>query len=159
MYVTTSSGSIVPVPASYDKEKDIWLATRKFYSEALPTNLSVDYKAETKMELDHEHLMEVRTEYEETSRQFQEQIQLMDSIFSLGYESMKQDSLLLALGIETNEDVAFDEVAYQKYLDGLTDEELNALIEENPIDGSEVLDSLKNEMQRLEGIFTSEIPC
>ena len=45
----------------------------------------------------------------------------MDSIFSLGYESMKQDSLLLALGIETNEDVAFDEVAYQKYLDGLTD--------------------------------------
>ena len=61
LYITTSAGSIVSVPASYDKEKDIWLATRKFYSNALPTNLSVDYKAETKTELDRSYIDECYT--------------------------------------------------------------------------------------------------
>jgi len=45
LYVTTSAGTIVPVVATYDAKKDLWIATKKFYTDALPTNLSVDYKA------------------------------------------------------------------------------------------------------------------
>lgn len=156
LYVTTSAGSKVSVPASYDKEKDIWFATRKFYTNALPANLSVDYKAETKAEIDQKHLMEVKAEYEETSNLFRKQIQVVDSVFSLDYKPMEQDSVLLSLGLFTNEEQIFDEDAYNKYLDGLTDEELDAIIKENPAGDSNTIDSLKYEMQILEKMYSSD---
>jgi len=43
LYVKTSSNEIVPISATYDKVKDIWVATRKFNSSSLPVNLSVGY--------------------------------------------------------------------------------------------------------------------
>ena len=53
LYVKTSSNDIVSIPASYDKTKDIWVATKKFYSSSLPVNLSVDYRAESKPLIDN----------------------------------------------------------------------------------------------------------
>jgi len=56
LYVKTSSNDIVPLAASYDKTKDIWVATKKFTSNSLPVNLSVDYKANSEALLDGEYM-------------------------------------------------------------------------------------------------------
>ncbi len=57
LYVKTSSEDIISIPASYDKTKDIWVATRKFTSYSLPVNLSVDYTTKDTVILDREYAM------------------------------------------------------------------------------------------------------
>lgn len=44
LHVKTSSDEVVRLPASYDRTKDLWMATRPFYSGSLPLNVSVTYE-------------------------------------------------------------------------------------------------------------------
>lgn len=54
--VITSSGKTVPLSATYNKEKDKWIANRKFYSESLPVNVSVGYNTIDTLVLDREYI-------------------------------------------------------------------------------------------------------
>lgn len=56
LYVKTSANEIIPIKATYDKVKDIWVATRKFNSTSLPVNLSVDYMANSGVLVDKDYL-------------------------------------------------------------------------------------------------------
>ncbi len=56
LYIKTSSNEIVPLPASYDKVKDRWVATKKFMMNNLPVNLSVDYKKQSESLVDRHYL-------------------------------------------------------------------------------------------------------
>lgn len=59
LYVKTSSNDIVPLAASFDKKKDIWVATRQFTSNSLPVNVSVGYKANSEALIDQNNLNDI----------------------------------------------------------------------------------------------------
>lgn len=43
VHVKTTANDIVAIRAFYDSDKDVWIAKKQFYSDALPVNLSVSY--------------------------------------------------------------------------------------------------------------------
>lgn len=46
LYVHTTSGNVVALPASYDASKDVWFASAEFETSSLPLNVSVDFDAD-----------------------------------------------------------------------------------------------------------------
>lgn len=72
LYVKTSAETIVKLPATYDKKKDIWIASAKFGSEALPINLSVDYHANTQALIDKQGYKDYNNELESFTEWFNE---------------------------------------------------------------------------------------
>lgn len=62
LYVKTSAETLVKLPAVYDEKKDIWTASGKFYSEALPINLSVDYISSTDLVIDKQSYKEYNSD-------------------------------------------------------------------------------------------------
>ena len=59
LYVKTGDGLWRPLTAIYDEKKDIWVASGEFgnmYDGNIPINVSVDFKAETTVQIDSQEL-------------------------------------------------------------------------------------------------------
>ncbi|MCD7972114.1 MAG: chitobiase/beta-hexosaminidase C-terminal domain-containing protein [Candidatus Azobacteroides sp.] len=92
LYVSTSSGDIVPIPASYDQIKDIWLAKTDFESHSLPVNLSVDYLTDKEEALlDNDFINEYYALPEQITMEYVYNVQFIDSISALLEEEMKKE--------------------------------------------------------------------
>ncbi len=62
--VYTDNNKIIPVEAEYNKKLDRWVAVREFSWGNLPVNVSVDYIAKSKMELDPKDMNHINDDIE-----------------------------------------------------------------------------------------------
>lgn len=56
VYVKTSNGSWIPLVASYNESKKVWVANGSFSSQALPVNVSVDYNSTILAQMDRKYI-------------------------------------------------------------------------------------------------------
>lgn len=87
LYVETTNGNHVPLKATYNDKKGLWIASGEFGDWGnydIPTNVSVDFDAKTIIELDREHLNELNEEVkiiiEETDKKYQSEIELLTDL-------------------------------------------------------------------------------
>ncbi len=151
LYVKTTSGSVVELPATYDKDKDIWLATGKFYSGNLPKDVSVDYLSNEEIYLDREYLKDFKEQYDILCKELKFGIEVINGSKN-EYSQAVIDSLSIALGIIDLPQSDFDKEAYMKYLNSLSNNELQVIIdslEDSSFD-------MEMYLKRIESFFSSE---
>ena len=73
IYVYTNSNKVVELPATYDAKTDKWVAVGTFDSKNLPINVSVDFFANTVVELDVLKMNEFKTTIEEIIQEIDNQ--------------------------------------------------------------------------------------
>jgi len=98
LYVKTSSNEIVPLAASYDKKKDVWVATQKFTSNSLPVNVSVRYKAKSDILIDKTKYIHNNTEFKNFIENNNNIISEINKAFTTGSDSIF-NSIFKELGI------------------------------------------------------------
>lgn len=123
LYVKTSSNEIVPLTASYDKKKDIWVATSKFHSGSLPVNLSVEYKANSEVLLDNSCVLDINNKFNVISDSFISDANIIENFSNLD-STVLVDSLYNSMKINNLIESDFNKSSYLLYIDSLSNQDL-----------------------------------
>lgn len=165
LYVHTADGRKVPLEAEYDETKDIWTAAIDMGRSSdgyYPVNCSVDFTAESEKLVDTKELkdacndyLDIAGEYASTIDKFDHQVsddndEWIDDLdstepsdWSAALDSIIDD--LVGVGAESDE----ENTSYS-YFAGLTDSELDNLIQESEeIEYEKELTALQVEMQNI----------
>ncbi len=117
LYVETGKGRHVPLKATFDSNKNIWIASGEFgnmYDGDIPVNVSVDFDANTSYVMDRDLINELLDTGEEFHILLEEDYKVADSVFDMlllsldkpDYDSEEIDimfnELLNVCGVEIN---------------------------------------------------------
>ena len=133
LWVETCKGKQVPLKASYNARKGMWVASGKFGSWSdydIPANVSVDFDCNTKAEVQAEIMEESLNKYAINQDAFLQDINSLDSLLNLcGAEREKESVDLNAL--ENLSQQVFDLLNRTRTNDILskTEEEINQLLD------------------------------
>lgn len=156
LYVFTDQNEIRPLKATYDEKKDRWIATSKFESNNLPINVSVGFDAITNPTIDQNLLEQIPDMYSKLTEQFAIDVQLLDSISDLDKSIEELEEILYVNGFIDKNDTISDS-SFIKYLQGLSDEELDDLIKQDTTNTSEISDSINNAISALQKMYSNEV--
>jgi hypothetical protein len=91
LYVFTDNNKVVTLYPKYDPLKDTYVVTEKFYSNALPKNVSVDFTCETKRLLDIQQIYDSRNECEKISADYYDAMNRLNDLLAQYPDSISDD--------------------------------------------------------------------
>ena len=139
--VLTTAGDTEVLPTAYDSIKQVWVATGKFDSYRLPTNVSVDYAAVSIPVFDKTLMADMLQEYKDLSDSYQIESDDINNAFDLIDAELSQnnpntaviDSTLNSIYSKYNikiDDSDYDSDEYLNFLNNLSQEEFDQYGEE-----------------------------
>lgn len=84
LYVKTGDGRQVPLRATFDKAKSLWVASGRFGTQAsndIPVNVSVDFDAMINSAVDADHALDEAMEIEELANTYAKDLATLNSLF------------------------------------------------------------------------------
>ncbi|WP_298113913.1 T9SS type A sorting domain-containing protein [uncultured Bacteroides sp.] len=138
LYVKTGDGSWHPLTATYDEKKDIWVASGEFgnmYDGHIPVNVSVDYDANTQIEMDTNEISTVLNSLTNDQNDIITSTQELESLQAeLNQEIEKDEPNWDRINYLENEIELLVGISYTKEEEDedtdISDEEIELLIEE-----------------------------
>lgn len=133
LWVETCKGKQVPLKASYNARKGMWVASGKFGSWSdydIPANVSVDFDCNTKAEVQAEIMEESLNKYAINQDAFHQDINSLDSLLNLCDAEREKESVDLN-ALENLSQQVFDLLNRTRTNDILskTEEEINQLLD------------------------------
>lgn len=125
LYVHTTSGNVVALPASYDAQKDVWFASAEFETSSLPLNVSVDFDADTDFIADDSIAKDLLADFSGIQDDLTIIKQLSDSYLSSLEESPDLDFLDFINEVDNSSSEDIDEI-----IASMSEDELVAYIDE-----------------------------
>ena len=132
LWVETCKGKQVPLKATYNAGKDIWVASGKFGSWSdydIPANVSVDFDCDTEAKVETEIVDECLNSYSMYQNAFQKDANSLDSLLTL-YKKESEKETLDIEALEKLSEQVFDRLNRTRPADipSVTDEEIQQLL-------------------------------
>ena len=132
LWVETCKGKQVPLKATYNAGKDIWVASGKFGSWTdydIPANVSVDFDCDTEAKVETEIVDECLNSYSMYQNAFQKDANSLDSLLTL-YKAESEKETLDIEALENLSEQVFDRLNRTRSADiqSITDEEIQQLL-------------------------------
>ena len=166
LYVHTNQGNKIPLTATYDEKKDIWVASSNFgnmYTGELPVNVSVDYLAASTPIFDKSLMKDTEKQYQDMIDSYNSMDSDINSTFAKvdvelskdNYNVNVVDSIVNALtskyGINFNPPDDFDSDANLAFLRSLSEEDFDAYGDKLENEITNTIDSLNTHLEYFNG--------
>lgn len=157
--VFTEHGNVRVLQCKYDKHKDRWTTVKRFESNDLPINVSVEFKTNGKNLLDDRLIDDERLSIEQEVNTYNELIKEIDNFFaSLNPEDdftndtfAKLDEVLRIDGIDVN---GIGSPTLPSDYDSWTDEEKQKFIDEQIVEITNKNEESSQNIAQLQNLFT-----
>jgi len=166
LYVKTGDGTWHPVAATYDKKKNIWVASGEFgnmYDGNIPVNVSVDFDSSNKALIDEKVISQTINDFSTIGNKLSDDLKHITSIFEDNEDLNTINKLLTDNGIDVSNET--DE-EFDDYLSNLPEDKLDAAIDS--LEKASLLfednyssDNILADIQKIQDIYTynKDITC